>query len=72
LNIAKAFQDNNAKLQYQVEAGGAARLLYEYLHPDLPKLPAIRKTFRSNRSMRDVEANVDLSVRPLNEWGAGR
>jgi hypothetical protein len=71
LNIAKAFQDNNAKLQYQVETGGAPRLLYEYLHPDLPKLPSIRKTFRSNRSMRDVEANVDLRVRQLNEWGAG-
>src|SRR5206468_4646420 len=28
------------QLQYQVETGGAQRLLYEFLHPDLKRLPA--------------------------------
>lgn len=69
-NIADDFQQKNIHLQYQKEPGGGAaqRLLYEYLHPDLPNLLAVRRKFRANRSMRDVEPNVDLSVKNLNDW----
>jgi GAF domain-containing protein len=67
-NIADEFQQTNVKLQYQQEVGAAQRLLYEYLHPDLPNLPAVRRKFRANRSMRDVEPSVELGVKNLNDW----
>jgi hypothetical protein len=68
LNIATEFQQTNTRLQYQVEVGAAKRLLYEPLNPELADLPAIRRRFRANRSMRDVEPSVDLSVKNLNDW----
>ena len=49
-----------AQLQYQLETGGAQRLLYEFLHSDLKRLPARHRKFRANRSMRDVEPDVNL------------
>ena len=53
-------------LQYQKEAGGApARLLYEFLNPDLKQLPARRHKFRANRSMRDVESSVNLRLKRM-------
>jgi hypothetical protein len=67
-NIADEFQLTNTPLQYQQEAGAAQRLLYEYLHPDLPNLPPVRRKFRANRSMRDVESSVELTVKNLNDW----
>ena len=67
-NIAAEFQQTNTKLQYQQEVGAAQRLLYPFLHPDLPNLPPVRRKFRANRSMRDVEPNVDLGVKNLNDW----
>lgn len=67
-NIADEFQQKNTKLQYQQEVGAAQRLLYEYLHPDLQNLPTVRRKFRANRSMRDVEPNVELGVKNLNDW----
>jgi len=67
-NIAEEFQTTNTQLQYQQEVGAAQRLLYEYLHPDLQSLPAVRKKFRANRSMRDVEMSVELTVKNLNDW----
>lgn len=68
LNIAATFQQTNTNLQYQQEVGAAQRLLYEYLHPDLPNLPPVRRKFRANRSMRDVEPAVELRVENLNDW----
>jgi len=68
MNIASGFQDTNTRLQYQVEVGAAKRLLYEPLNPELGDLPPIRKRFRANRSMRDVEPSVDLTVKNLNDW----
>lgn len=60
--IAKDMKEVSGSLQYQVEAGGASRLLHDFLDPELKlKHPRFRK-FRANRSMRDVEPNVNLWV----------
>jgi len=67
-NIADEFQVTNTQLQYQIEVGAAQRLLFEYLNPDLVNLPAVRRKFRANRSMRDVESSVELNVKNLNDW----
>ena len=67
-NIADEFQQTNTKLQYQQEVGDAQRLLYPFLHPDLPNLPPVRRKFRANRSMRDVEPSVDITIKNLNDW----
>lgn len=65
--IANGFHQNGTRLQYQQEVGAAQRLLYEPLHRDLAGLPADQKRFRANRSMRDVEASVNLWVKTLDE-----
>ena len=72
-NIADQFRQTNTKLQYQRwdasgTAGGAQRLLYDILDPELANLPRVRRQFRANRSMRDVEPSVDLAVKNLNDW----
>lgn len=70
LRIAEELRRNGTQLQYQQDPGTpGARLLYEFLHPDLPGLPAIRRKFRAHRSMRDVEPNVTVVVKNLNDWG---
>jgi hypothetical protein len=71
-NIAEEFKRTSTKLQYQEEVGDAKRLLYEFLHPALPDLTDVQRNFRANRSMRDVEPNVDLFVQNLNDWGNRR
>jgi hypothetical protein len=63
--IAKELHDHGAELQYQIEAGAAQRLLYEFLNPELKKLPLRHRKFRANRSMRDVEPSVNLWVKTL-------
>jgi hypothetical protein len=69
LNIAQEFQRTNTRLQYQqYEAGGAKRLLYDFLDPELSGLTNQQRRFRANRSMRDVESPVDLRVKNLNDW----
>jgi hypothetical protein len=69
LNIAQQFAQTNTRLQYQRwETGGAQRLLYDILDPELENLPAIRRRFRANRSMRDVEPSIDIVVKNLNDW----
>jgi hypothetical protein len=61
LKIAGEMQSKNTKLQYQLwETTGPQRLLYDFLDPDLADLPPVRRRFRANRSMRDVEASVEL------------
>jgi hypothetical protein len=52
-------------LQYQVEAGAAQRLLYEFLNPELKRLPPRHKKFRANRSLRDVEPSVNLWLKTM-------
>jgi hypothetical protein len=63
--FAKELNDLGAALQYQVEAGAAQRLLYEFLNPELKARPPWHRKFRANRSMRDVEPSVNLWVRQL-------
>ena len=63
--IAKEYSDLGAELQYQIESGAAQRLLYEFLNPELKKLPPRHRLFRANRSMRDVEPSVNLWVKTL-------
>jgi len=63
--IAMELQNVGGLLQYQLEAGGAQRLLYEFLHSDLKRLPARHRKFRANRSMRDVEPDVNLWLRTI-------
>ena len=40
---------------------------YLKLDPELKKLPPRHRKFRANRSMRDVEASVNLWVRTLDD-----
>ncbi|HYR89310.1 MAG TPA: DISARM system helicase DrmA [Terriglobia bacterium] len=63
--IAMELNKVGGVLQYQLETGGAQRLLYEFLHPDLKRLPPRHRKFRANRSMRDVEPDVNLWLRTI-------
>ncbi len=63
--IAMEYSRVGAGLQYQSEVGGARPLLYQFLDPELKKLPACHWKFRANRSMRDVEPSVNLWLRTL-------
>jgi hypothetical protein len=65
--IALDHIEAGVKLEYQAEQGGAKRLLYEFLHPELRELARQPWRFRANRSMRDVEASVNLRVRTLDD-----
>ena len=64
-SYAKELHDTGGFLQYQNEQGGAKRLLYEFLNPDLKTLPPKHKKFRANRSMRDVEPSVNLWLKTI-------
>ena len=66
--VAQGYQQVGTGLQYNpVEAGGAKQLLYDFLSPDVRNLPSTnpRMKFRANRSLRDVEPNVNVWVRTL-------
>lgn len=63
--IAKELTNAGGAMQYQTEAGGAQRLLYEFLNPELKNLPPRHKKFRANRSMRDVEPSVNLWLKTI-------
>jgi len=69
LKIARQAQQEGTSIQYQREATAPPRrLLYDFLHPDLPFLHPIQRRFRANRSMRDVEPAVEVFVKSLNDW----
>lgn len=69
LKIAKQAQQEGSGIQYQKESTAPPRrLLYDFLHPDLPNLHPIQRRFRANRSMRDVEPAVEVFVKSLNDW----
>ncbi|MCF7961278.1 MAG: DISARM system helicase DrmA [Pirellula sp.] len=63
--IAQQFRENGTALQYQREVGSAQRLMYEFLSPELDGVSPRFKKFRANRSMRDVEPEVNLWLRSL-------
>ncbi len=70
LNIATRAGQEGSAIQYQREANKPPRrLLYEFLDPELANLHPVHMRFRANRSMRDVEPSVDISVTNLNDWG---
>ena len=69
LRIAQQAQAEGSGLQYQREENAPPRrLLYDFLDPDLPNLHPMQRRFRANRSMRDVEASVDIGVKNLQDW----
>ena len=63
--IAEEFRANGTALQYQAEVGAAQRLLYQFLDPELNNVHRRFQKFRANRSMRDVEPEVNLWLRTL-------
>ena len=63
--IAMDLSRSGVALQYQIETGGAQRLLHEFLNPELRRLPPRHKKFRANRSMRDVEPSVNLWLKTI-------
>jgi hypothetical protein len=65
--IAQDLSQSGVALQYQQEVGSAQRLLYEFLSPELRNLPPQhpKMKFRANRSLRDVEPNVNLWMKTL-------
>jgi hypothetical protein len=63
--IAMELNQVGGRLQYQKEIGGAQRLLFEFLNPELKQLPPRHKKFRANRSMRDVEPSVNLRLKRM-------
>jgi len=65
--IALDYDKQGTRLQYQREVGAARPLLHEFLDPELTQLPKRHWKFRANRSMRDVEPEVNLWVRALND-----
>jgi hypothetical protein len=68
--IAQELQAVGASLQYNpTETGGAKQLLYDFLSPEVKNLSADhpRMKFRANRSLRDVEASVNLWVKTLDK-----
>ena len=63
VTYAVELNKDGARLQYQDEEGGARRLLYTFLDPELKNLGPRHKKFRANRSLRDVEPSVNLVLR---------
>lgn len=63
--IVTDYKDASIGTQYQTEVGGAKQLLYSFLDPELQSLLGRHKKFRANRSMRDVEPEVNLWMRRL-------
>jgi hypothetical protein len=66
--VAQDYQKDGVGLQYNpAEAGAAKQLLYDFLSPEVRNLPADhpRMKFRANRSLRDVEPDVNIWVRTL-------
>ncbi|NLN92721.1 MAG: helicase [Candidatus Hydrogenedens sp.] len=63
--IAEDLGSKGVPIQYQWEAGTSRRLLYTFLDQELKALPPIHKKFRANRSLRDVEHEVDIMIKKL-------
>ncbi|MBI4586019.1 MAG: helicase [Planctomycetes bacterium] len=66
--IAEEYRQAGVRLQYGTEVSPARRLLYEFLNPELADLPLRHRKFCANRSMRDIEPNVNLWARTLDGY----
>ncbi|MBF0613162.1 MAG: helicase, partial [Magnetococcales bacterium] len=68
--IATEMQNTATPFQYQRwETQGPQRLLLDFLDAELANLSSDRQRFRVNRSMRDVEPSVELTIKNLNsQW----
>ncbi len=69
IKVAKDRAAKQATLHYAREKKGAghARLLWEFLNPEVDNLDASARRFRVNRSMREVEASADVLVERLSK-----
>lgn len=66
VTIVNAAAKDGQLIQYQSEIDGVnRRLLHDFLDADLEKLDREYREFRAARSMRDVEASADLSVKDI-------
>jgi hypothetical protein len=65
VNIVEDLRQSSTHLEYQKEQGGGAKLLFSFLDPELKDIGPVRRHFKANRSMRDVEPSVVLNVRRL-------
>jgi hypothetical protein len=64
--IAYGYREKGVHLQYnEGEGGGAKALLHDFLTAEHEDLSPLERRFRANRSMRDVEPNVNLWMRSL-------
>jgi hypothetical protein len=63
--LAEAEQLKGAQMQYGTELRNQPALLHGFLDESLASLPDDYAKFRANRSMRDVEASVDLFPQTL-------
>lgn len=62
LKIAKECREAGTVLHYDYADASANRLLRDVLDPELPGSSPERQAFKMPRSMRDVEASVDLVI----------
>jgi hypothetical protein len=63
LDTWQRMADRDMRMQYQKEADLAPPLLLDALNPDANKEPLERQKFKAYRSLRDVEATVNLWIR---------
>lgn len=64
--IAEQYRQTGTALQYHGELGSPKPLLHQFLDPTLEEISPRFRKFRANRSMRDVEPEVNLWLRNLN------
>ena len=73
LEIQQNFEQTGTRLIYNKSEGVGGKteknLLYDPLDPELETIEPVRRNFRANRSMRDVEAGVECHVKELYRWG---
>ena len=68
--VAQDYQSNGVGLQYNPDESGAAKqLLHDFLATEVKNLPPTnwKMKFRANRSLRDVEPEVNIWVRTLDD-----
>jgi len=69
-NVAQDYQSNGVVLEYNQDESGAAKpLLHNFLAPEVKNLPPTnwKMKFRANRSLRDVEPEVNIFVKTLDD-----